>query len=97
MTKKQTANTLPKKIIHSGFWSFDELFIVKRLSTIIHAIAQIVASGVFFYHIYDTKIYLLILATPLIWIIIRFIFEILVVPFVISYDLDKILKKLEEK
>lgn len=93
MTKKQTY----KKITHAGFWSFDELFIVKKLSTIIHALTQIIGTGAFFYHIYDTQIYILILATPVVWIAIRFIFEILVVPFTISYDLDRIARKLEEK
>ena len=38
----------------------------------------------------------LVITTPILWILIRFVFEILVVPFVISYDLDKILKKLSE-
>ncbi len=91
--KKQTPK---KKQKHSGFWSFDELYIVKQLSTILHTLAQVAGTGGLFYYIYDTKVYLLILATPLVWIAIRFVFEILAVPFVISYDLDKILRKLTE-
>ncbi len=86
----------PKKQIHAGFWSFSELFIVKQLATAMHVLAQLGGTGYLFYYIYDTKIYLLALATPLVWITIRFAFEFLVVPFVISYDLDKILRKLTE-
>ncbi len=81
---------------NASFWSFDSLYIVKQLSTALHALAQVAGTGAFFYYIYDSKIYFLILATPIVWILIRFVFEMLAVPFVISYDLDKILKKLTE-
>jgi hypothetical protein len=91
-----TAAPVKKRKKHSAFWSFDSLYIVKQLSTALHAITQVLGTVAFFYYIYDSKIYLLILATPIVWILIRFIFEILAVPFVISYDLDKILKKLSE-
>lgn len=85
--------TQPNK---ASFWSFDVLYIVKQLSTALHAVAQVAATGYLFYYIYDSKIYWLVLATPIVWIAVRFVFEMLVVPFVISYDLDKILKKLSE-
>ena len=84
----------PKK--SSSFWSFNTLYIVKQLSTILHALAQVAATGGLFYYIYDSKMYWLVLATPIVWIAVRFLFEILVVPFVISYDLEQILQKISK-